>query len=183
MFKEIIFLVLIIMRGSLTIAGTFKVNDPIIEIKKMVIPLENITCIKEPFYMARMQITLSESLGSKEQRGILSTPSHSFDLTECTGYIAKLRDSAVDNKIEMELKIITRSVVKLNSINTFECDGAQQELVLGSLDNIFVYLSESIYRVEGNMSCPIGIDPDKVFSLDKVLYELHENGIPTSTKY
>ena len=98
---------------------------------------------------------------------------------ECNAIIMSLLK--FDNQVELEVSVETRTVVKLVESNSYKCEGAQQEVV--SMNVGGTVTRASIFSSEGELSCPDGIYPYHVGSRDKVIYILHENGVPTKSDY
>jgi hypothetical protein len=164
-------------------ADSFHVVNPKEQIVNVFIPMQNVTCIKGPFHMYRLKVVLPQRIGSPEQRGVLQSEFLSSGEQDCE---VKLKDLAklVNGNGELELKarIVNRSVVKLSEKNARTCEGAQQEIIamdVGTEDTV----SGSIYVSYGELTCPEGLDSNRVYSRDLVLYVLHEDGIPTGNSF
>ena len=83
--------------------------------------------------------------------------------------------------VELEAKVVNRSVVKLTARDSYKCEGAQQEVVSMSVGGSIA--RESIYSSEESLSCPDGLYPYHVQSKDQVVYVLHEDGIPIKSDF
>lgn len=171
-----------LLANSLALASTFKVTDPRTTSERIPVPIGNITCKKDPFRTSHLQVKLPKQVGSVEQKGILETNLMGiFSDDECHAIIMNLLKLAHDDKVDLETTVEARSVVKLVEYGSYDCEGAQQEVI--SLNIGGTTARESIFVTEGKLSCPDGIYPYHVRSRDNVIYVLHEDGIPTKSEY
>lgn len=169
--------VLLALQTSMAFASNFKVVDPVGGQVRITVPIENLSCEKGPFGMAKLQVKLPRQIGSSAQDGVL-TSEYSGD---CYAVMANLLKNSNGTHVPLIAVTEARSVVKLVEYGSYNCEGAQQEIVSINLGGMVA--SESIFTSEGALDCPSGIDPNHVNAIDNVIYVLHENGIPTKSDY
>lgn len=167
-----------LLANSMAFATTFKVIDPVTTTERIVVPIANLSCQKGPFGMSQLQVRLPKQVGSSDQNGVLKSD---FMGNGCNAIIMNLLKFSNGITVELEAKVETRSVVKLVDSGSYNCEGAQQEVVSMNVNGTMA--RESIFTSEGGLSCPDGIYPYHVSSRDNVIYVLHENGVPTKSDY
>ena len=170
-----------LLTASLANAGTFKVKNPAETTQHIPIPINNLSCTLGPFGSSQLQVILPQPVGSLNQKGILETNSMGMVGNECNDIIMNLLKFANNGIVELEARILNRSIVRLASADSYTCEGAQQEVV--SMNVGGTAARESIYKSEESLDCPVGIYPYHVNSRDHVIYVLHEDGIPTKSEF
>ncbi len=171
-----------LLANSMAFATTFKVTDPVTTTERIVVSIANISCQKGPFGMSQLQVRLAKQVGSPDHNGVLKSDfMGTLGDDGCNAIIMNLLKFSNGITVELEAKVETRSVVKLVDSGSYNCEGAQQEVVSMNVNGTMA--RESIFTSEGLLSCPDGIYPYHVSSRDNVIYVLHENGIPTSSEY
>lgn len=171
-----------ILATSTAFASAFKVIDPVITTERIPVPIANLSCQKGPFGMSQLQVKLPKQVGSPGQNGVLKSDfMGGLGDSECNAIIMNLLKFSNGETVELEARVEARSVVKLGESNSYNCEGAQQEVV--SMNVGGTTARESIFSSEGELSCPDGLYPYHVRSRDDVIYVLHENGIPTKSDY
>lgn len=167
-------LLLSIFAGNTALAADFTVRDPKEQFKDVLVPIQNVSCEKGPFGSAFLKVILVQPVGNSEQTGILQSKfMGSLGASACTKIVKKLAETTdASGSIQLQLKIIERSVLRLSPSNANKCEGAQQEIVTTNIENEIV--SETSYETAGLLDCP---------SRDQTIYVLHENGIPTSPAF
>lgn len=128
-----------LLANSLTFASSFKVIDPMIRSERVSVPIENITCEKGPFRMSLLQVKLPRQVGGPEQAGVLKSEFMSeLGDDECNAIFINLLKFAHDGQVDLEATVEARSVVKLTEAGSYECEGAQQEVVSMGLGGVTV---------------------------------------------
>lgn len=100
---------------------------------------------------------------------------------ECDAIIMNLLKFANNGIVELEVRVLNRSVVRLASADSYSCEGARQEVVSMSVGGATA--RESIYKSETGLDCPAGIYPYHINTRDHVIYVLNEDGIPTKSEF